>query len=75
MISITDRAAVKVKEIIQNENDPLADMDYVKGCYDNLKVEKEFVWIHSEKRSRIAGYADFVKHPEKMIEWFGKYIG
>ena len=60
--------------VIQNENDPVAHMEYVKGCYDNIKVEKELVWINSEKRSRIAGYDYFTEHPEQMIQWYDAHM-
>ncbi|MEC7291187.1 MAG: alpha/beta hydrolase [Pseudomonadota bacterium] len=59
--------------VIQNKNDPIADMDYVQYYFDELTVEKEMVWTEKEK-SRIAGYADLTERPEKVIEWFGKYV-
>lgn len=59
--------------VIQNKNDPVANMDYVKGYYDDLQVEKEMVWTDKGK-TRIDGYADLTERPEKVIEWFGKYV-
>ena len=59
--------------VIQNKNDPIADMDYVKSYFDTLDVEKEMVWTDKEK-SRIAGYADLTERPEKVIEWFNRYV-
>ena len=59
--------------VIQNRNDPVADMDYVNAYYDALQVEKEMVWTNLQK-SRIAGYADIADHPAKIIEWFGRHI-
>lgn len=59
--------------VIQNKNDPYADMDYVRSYFDTLKVEKEMIWTDREK-SRIAGYADLAERPEKVIEWFERYV-
>ena len=59
--------------VIQNKNDPIADLDYVQEYFDTLKVEKEMVWTDKEK-SRIAGYADLTERPEKVIEWFNKFV-
>ncbi|MDJ0748218.1 MAG: hypothetical protein QNJ11_01980 [Woeseiaceae bacterium] len=59
--------------LIQNKNDPIADMDYIRKYYDELQVEKEMVWTDVGK-SRIDGYADLTEHPEKVIEWFGRYV-
>ncbi len=59
--------------VIQNKNDPVADMDYVKSYYEALQVEKEMVWTDVGK-SRIAGYADLTEHPDKVIEWFGRHV-
>jgi pimeloyl-ACP methyl ester carboxylesterase len=59
--------------VMQNKNDPIADMDYVKAYFDALKVDKEMVWTDVGK-SRIAGYADLTEHPEKIIEWFGRHL-
>ncbi|NOD92408.1 alpha/beta hydrolase [Ruegeria sp. HKCCD4884] len=59
--------------VIQNKNDPFADMDYVQSYYNTLKVEKEMVWTDKGK-TRIDGYADLTERPEKVIEWFGKYV-
>ncbi len=59
--------------IVQNENDPVTDMKFVKACYSELKVEKEMVWTSIDK-NRLAGYADIAEHPEKMMEWFGKFV-
>lgn len=60
--------------LIQNKNDPIADMDYIRKYYDELQVEKEMVWTEVGK-TRIAGYADLTERPEKVIEWFEQYVG
>ncbi len=59
--------------VIQNRNDPMADMDYVNAYYDALDVEKEMVWTDVGK-SRLAGYADLGEHPEKVIGWFDRFV-
>ncbi|MEM9556788.1 MAG: alpha/beta hydrolase [Acidobacteriota bacterium] len=59
--------------LIQNKNDPIADMDYIRKYYDELQVEKEMVWTELGN-SRIDGYADLTEHPEKVIEWFTKHV-
>ncbi len=59
--------------VIQNKNDPVADMDYVRSYFDALAVEKEMVWTDVGK-SRIAGYADLTERPEKVIEWFERHV-
>lgn len=59
--------------VIQNKNDPYADMDYVRAYFDTLNVEKVMVWTDKEK-SRIAGYADLTERPEKVIDWFSKHV-
>lgn len=59
--------------VIQNKNDPFADMDYVRSYYNALPVAKEMAWADVGK-GRIDGYADLTEHPEKVIEWFGRYV-
>ncbi len=59
--------------VIQNKNDPMADLEYVRSYFDSLQVEKEMVWTDVGK-SRVAGYADLGEHPEKAIEWFNKFV-
>ena len=63
----------KPSMVIQNKNDPQADMDYVRAYFNTLNVEKEMVWTDKGK-TRIDGYADLAERPEKVIEWFGKYV-
>ncbi|MEM9343883.1 MAG: alpha/beta fold hydrolase [Pseudomonadota bacterium] len=59
--------------VIQNKNDPMADMEYVQAYFDALSVEKEMVWTDVGK-SRVAGYADLGEHPEKALEWFNRFV-
>jgi hypothetical protein len=59
--------------VIQNENDPWTDTDLVKQYYDDLRVEKEMLWLQLEKQ-RAAAY-DWVGHNSKeILGWFGKYM-
>jgi pimeloyl-ACP methyl ester carboxylesterase len=59
--------------LVQNQNDPWTNMDWVKQYYDNLTVEKEMFWIEGEKK-RLAAYAYFGQNPEKMLEFFNKHL-
>ena len=59
--------------VMQNRNDPWYDTKYVNGMYEQLVVEKEFLWVDGQK-NRLDGYRFFGKHPEKMLEWFDKYV-
>lgn len=55
--------------VIQNQNDPWTNMNWVKQFYDNLAVEKEKFWIDGKKK-RFAAYDYFGNSPEKMLEFF-----
>jgi hypothetical protein len=59
--------------LVQNQNDPWTSMDWVKQYFDNLTVEKEMFWVDGEKK-RLYAYDYFGNSPEKMLEWFGKYM-
>ncbi len=59
--------------VIQNQNDPMTNMDMVKRYYDDLKVEKEMLWLDLEKK-RGAAYAWLSKSPEPILAWFDKYL-
>ncbi len=59
--------------LVQNTNDPFANMDHVQEYYDNLQVEKEY-FQPELKKSRLAAYAYFGDEPEKMVNWFNKYV-
>lgn len=58
--------------VIQNENDPMTDLDMVKSYYNKLEVEKELLWLDLEKK-RGAAYAWLGEHPEKVVAWFDKH--
>lgn len=59
--------------VVQNTNDPIADMDWVKTLYEKLPVEKEMLWLDLVKQ-RFAAYDYYAKTPEKIIEWLDKFI-
>lgn len=58
---------------VQNKNDPWTSFDYVNRFYDELKAEKEILWLDLSKK-RAAAYDWIGKNPDKILEWFGKYI-
>ena len=41
--------------------------------FDTIPVEKEMYWLE-ETEHRFDGYNWFGDHPEKMLEWFGRYV-
>ena len=59
--------------VIQNQNDPMTNMDMVKQYYNNLTVEKEILWLDLEKK-RGAAYAWLGKNPKPILDWFDKYL-
>ena len=66
--------------IIQNKNDGYLDEDFVTGVYNDLRVEKELLWIDIPKRkntleNRMAAYDWLGTHPEPILGWFNKHMG
>ena len=59
--------------VIQNQNDPMTNLNMVKQYYNDLTVEKEMMWLDLEKK-RGAAYAWLGEHPEKIGDWFDKYM-
>ncbi len=59
--------------VVQAELDPWTDLNRVKEYYNRLKVEKEIVWVPVIKK-RLAMYDYFHHTPDKMLEFFGKYV-
>jgi pimeloyl-ACP methyl ester carboxylesterase len=59
--------------VIQNTNDPWANKAFVQDYYDSLNTEKEMVWVDLEK-SRAAAYDYIGKNPEKLSDFFNKYM-
>ncbi|MEM9276068.1 MAG: alpha/beta hydrolase [Cyanobacteria bacterium P01_F01_bin.143] len=59
--------------VIQNKNDPWTNRELVNEYCDRLNVEKELLWLDLGKQ-RAAGYDWIGKNPDKILEWFGKYM-
>ncbi len=59
--------------VIQNENDPMTNLNMVNRYYNDLRVEKELLMLTLEKK-RGAAYDWLGKNSEQVLEWFGKYI-
>jgi alpha/beta superfamily hydrolase len=59
--------------VVQNENDPMTNLDMVKQYYNDLTVEKELLMLNLEKK-RGAAYDWVGKNPDKILEWFGKFL-
>jgi alpha-beta hydrolase superfamily lysophospholipase len=59
--------------LVQNKNDPWTNFDYVKNFYNELKVEKEMLWVDLSKK-RAASYDWLGHNPKEILGWFGKYI-
>lgn len=59
--------------VVQNKNDPWTSFDYVKSYYDELKVEKEMLWIDLSKR-RAAAYDWMGKYPDEILAFFEKHL-
>ena len=60
--------------VIQNTNDPWANIDFVKDYYQELTQEKELKLVDL-KKSRAAAYDYIGKSPEVVKGFFDKYIG
>lgn len=59
--------------VIQNNNDPMTNLDMVKQYYNDLTVEKEMLWLDLDKK-RGASYAWLGNNPQPILAWFGKYL-
>jgi len=59
--------------VIQNTNDPMTNIDMVNQYYNSLTVEKEMMWLDLEKK-RGAAYAWLEENPNKINDWFDKYL-
>lgn len=59
--------------VIQNQNDPMTNMDMVKQYYNDLTVEKEMLWLDLEKK-RGAAYAWLGQNPDPIVDWFNKHL-
>ena len=59
--------------VVQNENDPMTNLDMVQQYYQDLKVEKELVLLALEKK-RGAAYDWMGKNSIEILNWFGRYL-
>lgn len=59
--------------VIQNQNDPMTNLDMVKQYHNDLTVEKEILWLELEKK-RGAAYAWLGENPDKISDWFDKFM-
>lgn len=58
----------------QVKEDSLIDTTDSQEIFDQLSSkEKELLWIEGTTR-KFDGYNYFAKNPERMVEWFTKYI-
>ena len=58
--------------VIQNQNDPMTNMDMVERYYNGIQTVKEMLWLDLEKK-RGAAYDWLGKNPSKILAWFDKY--
>lgn len=59
--------------LVQGKHDPWTNFDFVNDVYEALPVEKSMYWIEATKH-RFDNYNWFGDHPEKMLDWFDKYL-
>jgi len=59
--------------VLQNSNDPWTDLDFVRQYHNELRVEKELIWLDLTK-DRAAAYDDLGTNPEPVLSWFGKHL-
>lgn len=58
--------------VIQNQNDPMTNMGMVKSLYNDIRTEKEMLWLDLDKK-RGAAYDWLGYHPEPILKWFNTY--
>ncbi|MEM7154100.1 MAG: alpha/beta hydrolase [Myxococcota bacterium] len=59
--------------VVQNKNDPWANAERVQQYHDELKVEKDLLWLDLSK-DRAAAYHHLGEHPEIVVDFFGKHM-
>ena len=59
--------------VIQNENDPMTNLDMVKQYHQDLPGEKEMLWLDLEEK-RGAAYVWLGNTPDPILNWFDKYV-
>ncbi|MDD1770180.1 MAG: alpha/beta fold hydrolase [Methanomassiliicoccales archaeon] len=58
---------------VQTRNDPWTRMSDIEGFYEKTRSTKDFLWLEGLTH-RFQGYQYFGDHPEKMLEWLGKWM-
>ena len=58
---------------VQAETDPWTNLDDIKSFYENTPTEKEF-WMLTGKMKRFDTYNYIGEHPQKILEFVGKYF-
>lgn len=59
--------------VMQNKNDPWTDLRFVQAYYDELRVEKEMLWLDLSK-DRAAAYDYLGTNPETLSDFYGRYL-
>lgn len=59
--------------LVQGKGDPIFSKSLIEQYYNELKVEKEMYWIDGPD-NRLAYYDWFSHSPEKLLEFFKKYL-
>jgi predicted alpha/beta-fold hydrolase len=59
--------------VVQNSNDPYLNRDAIDKFYNELRVEKEMLWVDLVKK-RAAGYDYLATNPEKVLSFFDKHL-
>ena len=59
--------------VIQNENDPMTNMGMVKQYYNDLRGEKQILWLSLEKK-RGAAYDWLGRNSKEVLDWFNTHI-
>ena len=58
--------------VIQNQNDPMTNMDMVKELYNTIGTEKKMMWLDLDKK-RGAAYDWLGHNSDAILNWFNKY--
>lgn len=56
----------------QTANDPWSVKEDIEGFFNETVPEKSLLWL--EGKERFDGYNYFGAHPDKMLDFFGKYV-
>lgn len=59
---------------VQALGDPWSDIDHSRAIYDAIPTEKEAIWLEGDVH-RFYAYNYFNDHPEKLLDFFEKYLG